>query len=134
MVGGTATATSYKWAHLLQLPLLLLLNGALAWYYWRKGRQRDGSTWRRFGPLAIHVIGMCCVLVMPVSVIFEVDMKYGFSDDPVHAPPITKGGFEHHGPVVAFFEIIGVSCLIAAGFLGAGVHETCAALWAGSKA
>merc|ERR1711879_10325 len=70
-----------------------------------------GSTWRRFGPLAVHVIGMCCVLVMPVSVIFEVDMKYGFSDDPVHAPPITKGGFEHHGPVVAFFEIIGVSCL-----------------------
>jgi len=130
VLGGTASAAAYKWTHLLQLPVLLLLNGALAWHHWRKGLERSGGTWRRFGPLFLHLLGACCVLTMPISVIFTVDMKFGFDWGPVPVPPIARGGFEHHGPVIAFFEITGVLCIIIAGIMGANVHETVARLLA----
>lgn len=133
VLGGTASAASYKWAHLLQIPILLVLNGALAVYYWRKGLKRSGSRWRRFGPLAIHLLGLGCVLVMPVSVVFTVDMKYGFDFGPVQVPPIASGGFEHHGFLIAVLEVIGVLCLVVAGVMGANVHETIMALMADER-
>lgn len=115
---------------MLQLPVLLLLNGSLAFYHWRQGLARKGNWSRRFGPLCLHVIGACSVLIMPISVIFTVDLKYGFDWGPVPVPPITQGGFEHHGRVIAFFEIIGVLCIMVAGIWGANVHETLSRLLA----
>lgn len=58
--------------------------------------------------------GTAFVLYMPISVIFEVDLKWGFDWGPVPVPDIRSGGFEHHGVVTAVCEFLGITSIISA--------------------
>lgn len=92
----------------------------------------QGSFSYRFGPACLHMIGAALVLYMPISVIFEVDLKWGFDWGPVPVPNIRTGGFEHHGTVTAVCEVLGTMGIIAAALWATDLGGKIGALLDGS--
>eukprot|EP00931_Biecheleriopsis_adriatica_P081967 TRINITY_DN55337_c0_g1_i1.p1 TRINITY_DN55337_c0_g1~~TRINITY_DN55337_c0_g1_i1.p1 ORF type:complete len:140 (-),score=17.21 TRINITY_DN55337_c0_g1_i1:89-508(-) len=115
----------YKWSHILQVPLILIINTLLGWHYYKKGADRVEDPYR-FGPLALHILGTCLVLVQPV---FDknggilADMQHGYGSQTVHPPKFTQGGFWHHGYLMAAFSVSGLLCIASASLWSSGVFE-----------
>lgn len=127
-LGTTTSAVAFNWTHRLQVPLLLLVSGLMAWHYAGRASAAAGEAAKaveRFGPLALHVLGTCLLLVQPV---FDVggliwDIKHGPATRFVKPPVLTKGGFWHHGWFMAFCEVSGLLCLMAAAIWASALYE-----------
>jgi len=131
LLGTTVNAGFFRWTHILQVPLVLLINSFLAWHYYRRGTEKPNDPYR-FGPLALQILGALLVLVQPVfdspgGIIH--DMQHGFPKGPIKPPKFTKGGFWHHGYLMAFFQVTGLLCIASASLWSAGVCSTAKSLY-----
>lgn len=125
ILGTTVSAGAFKWSHILQVPIVLLMNGYLAWLYYDRSKDKMDDT-MRFGPLALHVLGTLLVLVQPIfdapgGILY--DMQHGYSGHAVKPPEFTNGGFWHHGYVMASFQVSGIVCIASASLWSSGVFE-----------
>eukprot|EP00746_Dinoflagellata_sp_MGD_P001399 gnl/MRDRNA2_/MRDRNA2_102636_c0_seq1.p1 gnl/MRDRNA2_/MRDRNA2_102636_c0~~gnl/MRDRNA2_/MRDRNA2_102636_c0_seq1.p1 ORF type:complete len:146 (-),score=30.65 gnl/MRDRNA2_/MRDRNA2_102636_c0_seq1:155-592(-) len=129
-IGGTVDTAAFGWSHMLQVPIFLVLNSIVAYFYVTKARKSERlDRWR---PLMLHLVGTVLLLIQPI---FDTgglidDMKNGLpgSQDVIRPPKLTQGGFWHHGYLMAFFSVSGILCIICASLMAAGVHEKAAKL------
>lgn len=117
----------FKWSHIFQVPIVLLINGFLAFHYYRRGESKTEGTYR-FGPLYLHLLGTVLVLVQPVldphggSILY--DIQHGFNHHGTIEPPhFFAGGFWHHGALMAFFQVSGLVCIATASLWSSGVFQ-----------
>uniref|UniRef100_A0A7S2AJC2 Uncharacterized protein n=1 Tax=Alexandrium andersonii TaxID=327968 RepID=A0A7S2AJC2_9DINO len=121
---GTS-ATAYNFAHVVQVPLVLLINGLLAWWYYRRASRTPEPGLGKYGPLALHGLGTLLVLIQPI---FDeggliTDIKKGLQTQTVTPPHFFSGGLWHHGWLMAFFQISGLLCLLFASVWSIYIHE-----------
>lgn len=124
-MGTTANSGIFRFAHVFQVPLVLVINGFLAWHYYSRGARQILDQYR-FGPLLLHTVGTMLVLVQPIfdspgGIIY--DMKHGFPQSKIKPPKFTQGGFWHHGYLMAFFQVTGLLCIVTASLWSAGVFS-----------
>lgn len=126
------SAGPFVWSHIVQVPLVLLVNGFLAWLYYTRAAEKPGDSLRH-GPLALHCLGTALVLVQPV---FDSpggilsDLRTGFDGhlnaEPgqrVEPPAFMDGGFWHHGLFMALVQVAGLLCVVSANLWSSGVLE-----------
>lgn len=125
MVGGATTAGAYTWAHKIQVPLIVLINGGMTIWYYVKVKRGDVEV----KALLLQILGTCLVLVQPVFDDHGLlwDMKHGYTEDPmkdIEVPELTKGGFWHHGSFMATCQVAGLLCIVTANLLASHAFET----------
>jgi len=111
--------------HILQVPLVLLINGYLAWRLHQKYRNSPEDP-NCYGPLILHITGTCMVLAQPIfdspgGILY--DIRNGMESGRIEPPKLTQGGFWHHGAFMAFFQVTGLVCIAFASLWSAGVFK-----------
>jgi len=124
------------WSKVLSIPFILLINGYLAWHYYKRGAENVEDPWR-YGPLALQLVGAVLVLIMPVFdkggliMLCQSCSKNGLPENlfnpsaagQAKPPEFFQGGFWHHGYFMAFCQVSGLLCILCAGLWSGGVFR-----------